>query len=380
MRTERRRRGLWGAIVDDPYRKLAAIGLAVFLWFFIDSRITKTITRTLPLGVAGQREASGEVFDALTVLLPTDLVLGKNFLGPDGGRIEHVDVIISGPRFRIDALENERLRLFVRKFLGREWGRRGGDNVPNPSETIDFTAADIQKDLLTREVHFELVPSRVQLEVQRLDRIGVPLLADIVQVEADALGDRVLYETARFSPEEAVILGPAVGMSQLRNRDGKVFRVTLVPAPNDREASGQIEIIGGHQLGISFERAPIMLVQLRPQSEVFTLDVPVAVDDGALPPEARGHFVPDKASLLVRVRAAGELRRTLSVMHGEAREVLANWVKDNLRLCVYVPRPEPAGGVELEAFLVPVGKRLARCAPGDYELADGVVVKLSRKQ
>jgi hypothetical protein len=57
---KRRSRGLLAAIVDDPLRKLIAIGLAVLLWFFIDSRITSEHVRTLPLVTVGAQSLVGE--------------------------------------------------------------------------------------------------------------------------------------------------------------------------------------------------------------------------------------------------------------------------------------------------------------------------------
>ena len=46
MSRDRRRRGpLWLIFADDPYRKLIAVGLAILLWFFINSRIMDSTSR-----------------------------------------------------------------------------------------------------------------------------------------------------------------------------------------------------------------------------------------------------------------------------------------------------------------------------------------------
>lgn len=386
MRAERRRgRRVWAAMIDDPYRKLAAIGLAVLMWFFIDSRITKTITRSLPLLVSGQREVTDGLLESMTVVLPTDRVLGKRFVGPDGP-IDHIEVVISGPRFRVDAIENEPLKLLVTTFLGRDWARKSGtgDTTPSEVEFVEFSAADIRKDLLTlREVRLDLVPARVRLEVERVDHVGLPLTPNLVQISADGIEERLRYETARFTPEEAILLGPAVGMEQLRRREGngKLFRVALRAAGNDREASGPLEIIGGNELGVSFERQPILQVQLRPQTQVFTVELPVFVDDLGLPAELRGRYVADSATLAVRVRAAGNLRATLTLLRDDPDpRKLQIWANENLRLFVYVRRPDLVGDVDRQAFLVPVGSLLGTLDPSDCLLEDPVVVKLRRKQ
>ena len=99
MSVDRRRKGvIWNVLVDDPYRKLVAVGLAVMLWFFINSRIMDSTDYVLPLRVVDALDVStGE--NQLAIALPTDRVVKRRFL--DGDReIQNVTVTVSGPRFR----------------------------------------------------------------------------------------------------------------------------------------------------------------------------------------------------------------------------------------------------------------------------------------
>ena len=139
MSTEHRRRKFWEAIVDDRYRKLVAIGLAVLLWWFIDRRITDSWTLPMPL-VAGDSEEllkTDRISNQLAVLLPAGgRIVGKRFLAGDK-EIRDVRVTFSGPRYRIDALrEQARVQLEVMKLLDRTW-KTGGPGAPGSAQTIE---------------------------------------------------------------------------------------------------------------------------------------------------------------------------------------------------------------------------------------------------
>ena len=83
MSKERRRKGVfWNIVADDPYRKLVAVGLAVLLWFFINSRIMDSTDYVLPLRVVDALDvSSGE--NQLAIALPTDRVVKRRFLDED---------------------------------------------------------------------------------------------------------------------------------------------------------------------------------------------------------------------------------------------------------------------------------------------------------
>ena len=133
MKTDKRRvRGVFAAIVADPYRKLVAIALAMGLWFFVNNQIVGTLPpRSVPLvPVASARTGERVLGNRLAVVLPMDRVVGKRFLDGDTP-IDDVTIVLSGPRYRIDALENETLDLQVTAFATIDFGTRND---------VEFTA------------------------------------------------------------------------------------------------------------------------------------------------------------------------------------------------------------------------------------------------
>ena len=321
--------------------------------------------------------------DRLTIELPTDRVVGKRCIGPDGP-IEGVDLIISGPRFRIDAIKDEPLNLVVTSFMAREW-RRAGEGAQE--EFVEFTVDDIRRDLRAlQELRIEMDPPRVRLEVELIDNLTVPLdnPEGIVEIDAGDIAHRLRRETAIYSPAKATIFGPAIGMEELtrRSRAGTaIFRVTLRATGNEQQVTGELRIIGGDELGLKLDPTPTLQMQLRPQTTTFTLQLPIVVDDLSLPPELRGRYRPERKVAAVRVSVSGNLRADLIQLDPEAAELQA-WAADNLRLQAYVARPDPGvmypEEMSLQGYLVPVGPLLAQGDRGQCLLEDPVVVKLRR--
>lgn len=376
MNADRRRRsGVVAALVADPWRKLLAVGLAVLLWLFVDSRIERTTTRLLPLVIDDLQTDGGAPRDRLAVVLPGDRVVGLRFL--DGDRpIDQVRIRLRGPRYRVEAIENERLDLRVSVFQDRDW---------SSSAVVEFTVADVRRDLRALEdLRLELDPPRVKLEVERIDRQEYPLSLDIVDLVEGSLADRLRRETAEFVPDTAVVLGSAIGIDRLR-RASKPFRGTLRSSSNNRQATAELELVDGERLGVRFAAQPLLTMQLLPQTSVFQLDVPILVDDIALPPEQRGQWQPEQRSMLVRVRAGGDLRsRLVSYSESVDKQQLTDWVSENLRLYVHIQRPV-SGAVfgpelSLKAWLQLVGPMRATVERTECLLAEVVIVKLRQKQ
>ncbi|HEB53371.1 MAG TPA: hypothetical protein ENI87_08975, partial [bacterium] len=113
-RDRRRKSWLYYLVVDDPYRKLVAIGLGVLLWFFIDTRITDTFTRTFPLKAPDENVLASRDMELLLIDLPADRVVVKRFLDGDT-EIRSVALSFRGPRFQIDQLKSQTLNLEIEK-------------------------------------------------------------------------------------------------------------------------------------------------------------------------------------------------------------------------------------------------------------------------
>lgn len=375
--TAEKRRGqrVLGLVFGDPLRKLIAIGLAVLLWLFIESRINRTIKRTLPLQVvSGQRDVF-EGQDRLAVALPTDRVVGKDFY--DGERkLERVEVVITGPRIRVNAVERALLNLQITSFLGLDWSARN---------SVEFTVADISRNQLILEgLVIELVPKRIRLDVERIEELRVKLGLELVDVRGDQVLPRLETDTAEFSPPEAVVLGPAIGIEQWKRQTGKRFRVDFAGQGQGQQLTAGLELIDAKQLGLRLSPAPLLTMRLRPQTSPFNLELPIFVDDLALPAELRGLYLPEQRSRAVRIRAGGELRsRLVALSETVDTSQLPDWTAENLRLHVHIPRPAPGVllGPELDvkARLLLLGPLHAQVDRNECLLDEVVVVKLRRR-
>lgn len=128
-----------------------------------------------------------------------------------------------------------------------------------------------------------------------------------------------------------------------------------------------------------------MTIRIQPVMRTYELELPLRVDDLALPPDQRGLYVPDALTRLVRIKVAGELRSQL-VAFSEApdKNKLRDWAAAHLRLHVWIPPLEPGipYGPEIvrEARLMLHGPLAGTVDRNDYELAETVSVTLRRKQ
>lgn len=379
MSPDRRRKGVfWDVFVDDGYRKLMAVGLAVLLWFFINSRIMDASDYVLPLRVVDQVEvSSGE--NELAVALPMDRVVKQRFL--DGDReIEDVTVTVSGPRFRIDALKEEPLNLVVRTLLNREWARSGdGGDV----QVVEFGAADIRRSARAlEEVDIAMSPSLVRLEVRVQDNVVLDVRKEHVEFLAEGFASRLLLEKAQFTPPAVKILGPARSIQKLADRFERgepVLRAQLDEV--EPQASGQLSIIDGPEMGLYFQQPASVRVDLLPTRDDYTFELPVVVDDLSLKEADRGAFLPEEARIPLRVSLSGRLRVDVGVI--ESDDARQRWAEENLRLVVHLQRPEDGNRfgevLSRPLHLVPIGPLLERTEVGEYKIEGARNVTLRRK-
>lgn len=369
----RRSRGVLATIVADPLRKLIAIGLGLLLWLFVNSRITNHMQRSLPLFTAGPQASSSEGSDRLVVVLPTNRVVGKHFY--DGQReIDHVDVKVSGPRYRVAALEEARLDLQIIKFLDLDWGSR---------TSVEFTAADLRSEKLLQDLHMDLVPGRVRLEVERIEEQSFQLSLDLVDLQEEQFAGRVLLDTAEFAPAKAVVLGSAIDLDRFKARPGKPFCAKLKGTGNERQITASLELVGEVASGVHFGTVPILTLQMLPLTAAFELELPIVIDDLALPADLRGKYLPETAVRTVRIKAGGNLRSQLvNLREGGDPRKMADWAAANLRLYVHITRPDAGGGLSLdlarEARVLYVGKQHQLVDRNECLLDETVLVKLRR--
>jgi len=377
-RDRRRKGGFWNLVVDDPYRKLVAIGLAILMWFFIDSRIMDSAVYVLSLEAVDERDLSSGDDDRLSVALPTDRVVKRRFL--DGDReIQNVRVTVSGPRFRIDALKEERLNLAVMTFLNREWSRGEGPDV----QTVEFTAENIRRDVrVLDEIAIVMDPPRVRLEVGIEDNLVFPVQNEQVQFLAEGFESQLLLDTAQFTPASVKIIGPARSIQKLSEQVKAGQQVLRVELDRDGdEASGELTIIDGPDLLVKFQQTPSVRVELEPTRKDFTFELPVVVDDLNLKAEDRGRFVPDEPRIGQRISFSGRLLVDVDLIETDAER--QKWAEDNLRLVVHLDRPEDGNRfgevISRPIYLVPIGPLLERADSSEYKIGETRNVTLRRK-
>ncbi len=376
MKENRRVRGLFAALVADPGRKLLALVLAVMLWFFINSQITREVLKPLSLLTVGTQQAVGSGLNQLAVVLPTDKVIGVRFL--DGDRpIDTVTVHLSGPRYLVDTLNDEALSLVITRFASIDWTSR---------TSVEFQASDILRgSRALQDVGLELEPSRVRLEVERIDELPIPLSLDVVDLVGDQFAGRLRKDTAEFSPPSARVLGPASSIKQFREQPQR-FKAQLKGAPNERQVTAIVELVAPANLGLRLAETPSLSIKVRPEMRVFQLDVPLRIDDQALPRDLWGRYEIADGQLTrpVRVRAGGGLLAELvNVSDDSDKNRLKEWVRAHMRLLVWLPPLEPGAAPPnepvIEAKLVLRGPVQARVDADEYELDELVSVVLRRK-
>lgn len=376
MKNERRKvRGIFAALVADPYRKLVAIGLAIGLWFLINNQIVGRIPRVVSLTTIGSARGSEapSMGSRLAVVLPTDRVVGLRFM--DGDRpIDQVKVFLSGPRYRVDAIADETLDLQVAAFASLDWSTR---------PYVEFTAADIRRDL--QGIDIELEPSRIRLEVERLDQWQLKLNFEHVELQDSQFGSRLRRDAAEFSADTVVILGTASALDEIRKPGPKPLRARITSSGSSRQVSAVIELATPKELGLSLAERPSVTIPILPETSVFDLELPLIVDDLALPPEQRGLYQPEVRSKFVRIRAGGDLRSTLITQgEGPDKSRQQSWASAHMRLLVHIPAIEPGAtyGPEIvrRPELLLLGPLQAAVDRTEFLLDETVSVTLRKKQ
>ena len=116
------------------------------------------------------------------------------------------------------------------------------------------------------------------------------------------------------------------------------MRAQLAAPSSARQIPAQITLQPQfEELGLRLRERCSLTVQLRPEMQGYSFDLPVLVDDLALPPELRNQYRPDTPTKAVRIKAGGAL---LSKLVGFEPGPRAEWARANLRLLVWIPPRE----------------------------------------
>ena len=349
-RRRRKRRGLIGAIVADPYRKLAAIALAIGLWYYLDNQVHEEQKVTVVLTTPGI-ERQDSIKHELTVQLGNDQYVGRRFVAGDEPR-RTVDLYLRGPKAK------------VRDVLGSSPGgqdaeklefpvRIDGRSLTGDVDVVEFTDVNIQRlsNLQGLEIT-KMEPARVRLEVYRKVARALLLELDLVEIQADEkLRARFLPGKERFAPPEVNLVGSATTINrffdQLKTEGFRPFLANLSETAGEPSATGKVELGLGPDSDLRLEQEAVNLsIPLSAQGQELSLNVelPLIIDDKALPEQWRGkyHARDDrdgKRLVATKVNFYGPLRDELRNRDPEYQQ---QWVEDYLRLYVALP-PLPEG-------------------------------------
>ena len=384
---EKRQTGTWlAAAIADPYRKLASIALAIVLWFLLNHQIEGTKELEMRLVVVDPQRTTRPNVHQVSVELPLDLVVGRRFFAADKV-IETVKVMLRGPRGRIDMIDKGRdsIDLQVKGLLANN---RTNPEDATSTEFVEFTVADIQRTLDLTDIEIELTPDRIRLEVENIRSHPVELSPAVVDLHVDDqdLGKRLRLDTATFSHLRAHILGPASSIEVFKSRPPgtKPLQAWIKGAASERQITAILELAAEHRaLGLRLEETPSMTIPMLPYTEMFELEVPLRVDDLALPAALQGHYRPDPdlRTKVVRIRAGGRLLALLTFLRDDPNKLKA-WAIENLRLNIWIapiePESTPPADFLCAAVLVLQGELRPSVERNECELAQTELFRLRR--
>ena len=385
---EKRQARSWlGALFADPYRKLAAVVLAIGLWLMLNLQVEDEKVLVMRLAVVDPQRKTSPLAHQISVELPTDQVVGRRFFRADTV-IDTATVVLRGSRGKIDTIDAFPIDLQVKGLLT---GDRGDTASTTTVGFVEFTVADIEQTEALRDITIELQPSRIRLEVENIQSQPIDLSAAVVELhvdDPDGFGKRLRLDTATYSPQRVHVLGLASSIEKfnLRAPGTKPLLARLKSAVNERQITTILELNAAPELGLRLkETTPSMTIQVLPFTEMFELEVQLDVDDLALPVELQGRYLidPETRTKVVRIRAGGQLRTHLTFLRENAdQNKLRAWALENLRLNVWIPAMQPGAAapddIQCEAMLVLQGALRASVDRTECELAQTELFRLRK--
>lgn len=378
---EPRKRALpWAVVTADPLRKLAAILLAIALWFYLDSQVRTSHDFTLPVEIVDVEElralppATGK--GRVVILLPLKSVHCKRVT--NAGNKEPIDsltVTVLGKRHQVQELMRRPLSLQVGPFPESDWRTTTGR---------EFSAEELGGDPLFEELPRTMSPGRVRLELEPNDARTFTLSTDLVELEPSEQAQRaevlrrLRMDTARFSPDSVRISGPRSLLEAFPAQGSRPFRAALDPAPGARQVALKLAL-NTSESALKVDPQPNLTIEIAPDLREYSLELPVRVDSLSLPKGLGFHYEPRNETMTVRIRAGSQLQSNLESLDEQQRAI---WAKQHLRIAVWIPpREDQAYGNEIlePARLDLLGPLNATVDRSNYGFAESVLVALEKK-
>lgn len=327
---------LLGRLCSDPWRKGAAIVVAVLLWYFLDGQITKTKEVVCQLHVVDAAETVMSAADpgqsVMDVRIPGRQFSYRQFRDATATERELTEVTLyfSGPKRVIARIAEEHFWVLATRL------KPGATSF-----VFDRAHVEMRKEL--RDAMESMSPSSVRVEIEPNKEKQVPLSPQNVRFERPAAANghadlsRLMIEDARFRPGTARFWGTESNLDKIP-LDGNLFELILTSLKNEDLTGTEYEApiyLLDHIAGLVEEwepELPRIVIPLRPEWQEHSLEVPVALDlENSSYTEQQLEAVPDHK---VKFKAAGTLATELRL---KSQLELATWARDNLRVLAYMP-------------------------------------------
>lgn len=377
---QRKRASLWAVVTADPLRKLAAIVLAIALWFYLDSQVRTSHDFTLPVEVVDIEElrtlppATGK--GRIVVLLPLKSVNCKGIRNAGNNEaIDAITVTVKGKRHQVTELMRRPLSLQVAPFPESDWRTTTGR---------EFSAEELGGDPLFEELPRTMIPGNVRIELEPTDGKTITLSTELVELDPSPQAERaevlrrLRTDTARFVPDSVRISGPRSLLETFPGQGKKPFRAALDPAPGARQVTLKLSL-NTNEPSLKVDNQASLMIEIAPDLREYTLELPVRVDSLSLPRGLGFRYEPRSETMTVRIRAGGQVQSILETLDEQQR---AAWARQHLRIAVWIPpRDDQAYGNEIlePARLELLGQLSATVERSNYGLAESVLVALEKK-
>ncbi len=317
-------------LIADPWRKLASIGLAIGLWFILDSQIADSVAHRLAIQTVDSADEFTQSNSLRVAVDSARFFVTGYFDRVTGDPISEVKIHLHGQKHLIaDANENQSY-LFTASL----------DAIEGETASIEFTIDDVRpSEQKFRQLMTRMEPASVRIDLAENERTPMALAIEKVEIDAPAsIRARLLTESASFSEPSVNLVGPSNQIDAIQSAS-PLFTVRIAENPTAREVKGTLQL---YQNNPAFDRVRfaagegdiIVTIPVTAEFEKYVLQVPYLLDTLALDPTIRENFRAMEREVRIEIQVANDLEIALSGMTTEERQA---WIREYARLWVLLP-------------------------------------------
>ena len=371
-RQDNRPARLWG-LFSDPWRKLAALVLALVLWYYLESQVTDTKTYTLKI----EFNKSDSTQSRIDVTL-----LGKRYSlrrmedADTGSEIKgnEVELTLRGGRNLIKSVQNQLV------YTVRMADRDVVNNVATSTISIPIRLSNLHHERPEfQDLLFELHPETVRIVLEPNEEKSILLTRDNVVIATNLAQDEDLSKflkrigAATFTPTAARIFGPADQLNHLDTKT-RLFRATV--ALKDLTGTRISVELKLHEdfdgKDIDVRPMPTATFEVVPDYVTYKLPgIPVVLDKEMVSASEGSKWTHEPKTRDLSIGAAARLQSIFhSLSYHDLDTIPMEWVKAHVRIVVYLRQDDidAAGPIHrqpsVEIFEINTLDRKRRFMPG----------------